>query len=104
MAKPDGIDTGAELSATVVKLRAILNSIELHGEGEHPSTIQDVARISTALVTACAELRQHAKSARRQLASYTIDQILEHLKSLPEKLRDDVVCELTGSDREESLL
>jgi len=100
----ESFDTEALLRLTVEKLKELLESIELHGDGEHGSTVQDIARVSVAITTACAELRQHSKAQRRQLASYSLDQIVDHLKTLSERQRKDVARELTGADDQEPLL
>lgn len=100
----DEFDTESLLRETVEKLRDLLRSVELHGDGEHASTIQDTARISVAITSACAELRQHSKAAKRALASYSTDAIVAHLKALPAEARRLLADELTGARDEESLL
>lgn len=97
-------DTEASLRANAIKLQAALDSIELHGDGEHSSTIQELARISVALTGVCAELRQHSKAAQRQLDSFPIAALVERLKGLPDEDRDRIRRELGGEKDEESLL
>lgn len=97
-------DTETALRATADKLRGMLESIETHGGGEHGSTIRDVARISVALTATCAELRQHAKAAVREIAKIPLDQVVSYLKSLPEQQRIDIARELTNEDAEEPVL
>ena len=97
-------DTEETLRATADKLRELLDSVELHGSGEHGSTIADVARISVALTSTCAELRQHSKARSREIAGYPLDQIMAYLRTLPEATKADLAKELSGADREEPLL
>ncbi len=97
-------DTETTLVQTATKLRDLLESIDLHGDGEHPSTIQDIARITVALTQCCAELRQNAKARRRELAAYSLDEIRAYLHTLSDKQRRELGEELAGVSREEPLL
>lgn len=100
----DEFDTASLLRETVEKLRDLLRSVELHGDGEHASTIQDTARISVAITSACGELRQHSKAAKRALASYPTDAIVAYLKTMSTEARAAIADELTGARDNEGLL
>ena len=100
----DEFDTQSLLRETVEKLRDLLRSVELHGDGEHASTIQDTARISVAITSACAELRQHSKAAKRALASYSVEAIMAYLLTMPLAERRELAAELTGARDNEGLL
>jgi len=101
---PKSFDTEQCLAETAEKLREVLRSIETHGDGEHQSTIGDIARVATALTTTCAELRQHAKAAARAIADIPLEQLLAHIKTLPEQVRQDFCRDVLGSDDQEPLL
>ncbi len=89
-------DIDAIMIANVDKLHEALESIELHGAGEHSSTIQEIARISVALTTACAEVRQAQKQRIGKLPDYTDDELVEHLQSLPERRRETITARAMG--------
>ena len=97
-------DTESVLRTTADKLSGMLDSIETHGDDEHPSIVADVARIATALTTTCAELRQHAKARVREIASIPLDQIIAYLLTLSEAKRQDIAKQILGTDSEEPLL
>ncbi len=97
-------DTKAVLQATAEKLRAVLESMEIHGDGEHPAVVADIARISTALTTTCAEIRQSARSTVREVSSIPLDQIVTYLKTMSMADRADIARDLTGADDLEPLL
>lgn len=104
--KSSNYDTEAKLREVVDGLSATFQSLtdNLHGEGEHPSVVADIARIGTALTSALAELRQHAKADRRALASFSVDQILDHLRTLPITERLEIAETLSGARDGEALL
>lgn len=113
MAKPKRIAAEAAPYDTESRLRMVADGLSetfesltsaLHGNGEHGSQVADIARISTALTTALAELRQHTKARARELSTVPIDQIVTYLKGLPERTREDICREVSGSDDEEPLL
>lgn len=93
-------DTGTTLLLTANRLRAMIEAID----GSHPSSVREIARLSTALITTCSEIRQHAKAAVRELSRIPLEQIVTYLKTLPADQRDAIAREITGSDAEESLL
>lgn len=97
-------DPEDNLKAIAAKLRVALDGFELHGDGEHHATLADLARISTALTTTCAEIRQAKKATIREVGKIPLDTILTYLKSLSFEQRDAIARELTGADAEEPLL
>jgi len=103
-AKAQHYDTESILRTTAEKLRACLEGMETHGDGEHPAVVADIARISTALTTTCAEIRQHAKAAVREVAAIGVDAIVVYLKTLPMDARKEIARDLAGEDDEAPLL
>src|SRR5690348_379726 len=98
-------DTAVVLQETAEKLRELQESVELHGDGEHQSTIGDACRIAQALTATCAELRQHDKARAKALETYPVEEILEHLKQrLRDDAREDFALRLSGKDAEVGLL
>ncbi len=97
-------DTESVLQAVAEKLREILDSMKTHGDGEHPAVVADIARISVALTTTCAELRQSAKARVREISTIPIDQIVAYLRTLPMETRLDIARDLTGADADQGLL
>jgi len=91
------LDTDGIMSSNVEALRSALESIELHGDGEHKATVQDLARISVALTTACAEVRQQAKARKRELAAYTDDELTDYIRGLPERRREAIITAAQGA-------
>ena len=104
MSRPPPYDTESALRATADKLQAVLEGMETHDDGEHESTIKHLARISVALTTVCAELRQHEKATTRELSKIPFDRIVAYLKALPMERREDLAKDITNADAEESLL
>jgi hypothetical protein len=99
------IDTEQTLREIAEKLREAMNSIELHGDGEHDSTISNLCRVTTSLTTTLAELRQHDKAKQRALDEYPTEEILEHLRTrLRESDREEFAMKLSGADAEVGLL
>ncbi len=97
-------DTREGLQAVAKKLRAVIDGFELHGDGEHPAVLSDLARISTALTTCYAEIRQAQKAEVREVHAIPLETILSYLRTLPESKRHDIAAELTNADAKESLL
>lgn len=98
------IETEALLHEVIAKLRECMASIELRGDGEHPATVGNLARISTALISAAAEMRQHEKRRADAVSSIPLDQIVAYLRTLPDVKRRDVCRDVLGSDDELPLL
>ena len=96
--------TISDLAAAATKLRTALDGFELHGDGEHHAVLADLARISTALTSTCAELRQHSKAATREIAKIPLDLLVEYLKTLPDEKRIEVARQITNADAGEALL
>lgn len=69
---------------------------------------KDLALSTAALVRAQVglenEKRQRTKAARRALEVFSVDEIIEYLRSQSEAVRADVVRELGGAEDEEPLL
>lgn len=82
----------------------MLVSIETRDDGEHDSTVKNMARISVAITAACGELRQHAKAAVREVSKIPLDTVITYLKTLRPEQREDIARELTGADADEPLL
>lgn len=97
-------DTLGDLQATAAKLREALDGFELHGKGEHPAVMADLARLATALTTVNAEIRQAKKAVVREVSKIPLDALIAYLKSLPKDTKDGVVLEMTGADAMEGLL
>lgn len=97
-------DTESALITTAKKLQGVLKAMETGEEGSHPSIVSDIARISTALTTTCAELRQCAKARAREISTIPIDQIIAFLRTFSDERRADIAREITGADDGEGLL
>jgi hypothetical protein len=98
MTKNTKIDIEVVLADTLSKLYELLKSIETYGSGEHEATVADIARISTAITTACAEKRQQGRDRRRDLASFLDDELVAHLKTISDRRRTAIVEALSGED------
>lgn len=92
------------LEARARQLRELLDGIETHGDGEHESTLRSIARLSVALTSVCAELRQNQRHLIREVARIPLDQILGYLKTLPMQQLVEIAKELTNADADEGLL
>ena len=106
LSEPERTNEMARLEDVVMGLHTLFKSLEsqLHGAGEHHSSVQEFCRVATALAAAEGELRQYRKGLRRELAAYSTEQVVAYLKTLNESTRADIVNELTGADDEEPLL
>lgn len=94
------------LLATREKLQEMLDSVEALGEGEgiHDSTVKQVCRLSQAISANAAQLRQYEKTRKRAVASIPLEQIVAHLKTLPQTKRDEVCRAVSGADDDKALL
>lgn len=104
--EPAVYDTEGRLRMVADGLSATFESLtaDLHGNGEHPSAVSDIARIGTALTTTLAELRQHAKIAGRAIESIPIERIVAHLKTLDSEQRGRVCREISDDEDTRSVL
>lgn len=90
-------DSETMLRATASRLQSILDGID----NDDPKV---AARVSTAIAHVHAQIRQLEKAARRDLTRIPLDQVIEHLKTLPDRTRKDIALDITGADSEDPLL
>ena len=62
-----------------------------------PDLTSGTAAIAKAAMTAVGERRQRAKGRARDLALVPLDELIEHIRSLPERKRDAVIAGVTRS-------
>ena len=100
----DVVQDGLELSART--LRDLIESLgsDLHGSGEHGSTIADVCRATTSLSTVAGELRARTKAAAKERDSLTPALVMEWLRVQPEEMKLHILRELSSSMDETSVL
>lgn len=103
---PDDVPRDLDLlmRENVAHLRDLQKSIAVRGDGEHDSTVKNTARISVALTTACAELRQIRKAAHREISRIPLEAIVSYLRTLTEVERQQVALDVSGTSDEEPLL
>ncbi len=92
------VDQEAMFSSTLAKLYEVLDSIETHGDGEHGSTVADIARISTAIIQACAERRQQQRDHKRSLSLYDDSELVEYIKTLSDRRQAAISAALSDVD------
>ena len=80
----------AELEVLAVRRRA------LPAGGFDPDLAAATASLTKSAIAVMAEQRQRAKDRKRSLSSFTDDEIIEYLRSLPERRREGIVIALQG--------
>jgi hypothetical protein len=82
------VDTHARITRLVVGLE----------RDADPESFKTIARMSETLVKVSAEARQLAKQKRRDLATFTDNEIVEHVSVLSDARRESIVASLSGED------
>lgn len=105
---PDNDET-ASVDEAIDELRAHMRLIaarraELSPGSFDPDLTGAAASVGKVLIAGAVERRQRVKAHRRELASYSIDDILAYLRGLPEQTRVQLIRDLSGADDNEPLL
>ena len=85
--------------AVIARRRATLADGEMDAEMSAAA-----ASLGKVLLAGSAERRQQQKTAAREVAAIPLDELIEHLRSLPLGARMDIARQLTGADDLEPLL
>lgn len=102
VAIPTEVNPDESEESLLGQLRAINSAQE--GRGFDPEISMACAAVSRALTSVRSEQRQHAKAERRAIKDIPLDQIVAHLRSLPESKRRAVCSDILGLDDAEPLL
>ncbi len=94
---PGPYDAEGLLRLAADRLRALMDSIQINGAGEHDSTVKNLARTSQAISATCSELRQIAKAHAIAVALVPEIDIIRRLQALPDDRRAAVCREILGT-------
>lgn len=103
----EGFDSEAMLRVVAQKLQQeyfALSTCLAADDDEIESMVKNKARLAAVISQIHAQLRQIEKKSKRELASYTLDELTSHLKTFPDTVRGEIAREITGADDQEPLL
>lgn len=97
--KPVVLDPEAMLMESYASLKRSMDALD-----NDPSAYAAKSRLSEALIKISGELRQLQKQHRRDLAKYTVDELVEHVLGLGDKQQKAIADAILRDGRAESSL
>jgi len=93
-----------ELSAALDKLFDVVESIELHGDGEHARTVLLLCKATSAMAVVSAEIRARARAAAKAQEAMTAATVMAWLEDQPDTVRRHLLRQIQTTLKGESVL